>query len=382
MASLTQRGTSPVSLRHGVRCVPANGVSVEEVLLAMGKEVGNENIFAASRMNKAVVVFLKEENQARHLTTTGIVVSGEFVIVSPLVAPTVRVTIANVPPFVPDEDIERELKRYGKVASKVRTVYLGCKNGGLKNIESFRRHVFMSLSQPELDVSFRVVCEGRSFMLYASTGQMKCFECGDVGHKRLACPHKAQASEGGAGQSNVVAAGSETVEPPVKRGADFPAPAVSSAVAPERSGTESDSAVAAMSNTDIHVEKRAEVSITETNPVSGEVVINTGCTESTVQAEISAHDSNTELDSEDVMVNTQVITVGEKYNVTEIKRFLKITKNMRMVNIGDHFPDLKRLFEAIKRFMSEGCFEDKEVYRLKKIMTKLTNLCDDGGETV
>ncbi|XP_060721945.1 uncharacterized protein LOC132842949 [Tachysurus vachellii] len=73
MASLTQRGTSPVSLRHGVRCMPANGVSVEEVLLAMGKEVGNENIFAASRMNKAVVVFPREENQARHLTNTGIV---------------------------------------------------------------------------------------------------------------------------------------------------------------------------------------------------------------------------------------------------------------------------------------------------------------------
>ncbi|KAK2864777.1 hypothetical protein Q7C36_003931 [Tachysurus vachellii] len=70
------------------------------------------------------------------------------------------------------------------------------------------------------------------------------------------------------------------VEPPVKSRADFPALAVSSAVVPEGSGTESDSAAAVMSNTDIHVEKRAEVSNTETNPVSGEVVINTGCTKS------------------------------------------------------------------------------------------------------
>ena len=65
----------------------------------------------------------------------------------------------------------------------------------------------MFLNQPELNVSFRVVCEGRSFMLYASTGQMKCFECGDVGHKKLVCPHKAQGSEGAAGQGNVGAAG-------------------------------------------------------------------------------------------------------------------------------------------------------------------------------
>ncbi|KAK2860007.1 hypothetical protein Q7C36_004173 [Tachysurus vachellii] len=79
----------------------------------------------------------------------------------------------------------------------------------------------------------------------------------------------------------------------------------------EMSGTESGSVAAAMSNTDIHVEKRADVSNTETNPVSGEVVINTGCTESTGQAEISVHDSNTELHTEDVIFNTQEITVGE-----------------------------------------------------------------------
>ncbi len=29
-------------------------------------------------------------------------------------------------------------------------------------------------------------------MVYASSGQMKCFEGGDVGHKRLARPHKQQ----------------------------------------------------------------------------------------------------------------------------------------------------------------------------------------------
>lgn len=27
-------------------------------------------------------------------------------------------------------------------------------------------------------------------MVYATTGSMRCFECGDIGHKHLACPHK------------------------------------------------------------------------------------------------------------------------------------------------------------------------------------------------
>ncbi|KAK3531870.1 hypothetical protein QTP70_033418, partial [Hemibagrus guttatus] len=98
-------------------CVPANGVTVEEVLLGIGKETGYDSISSASRMNKAVVVFVKEESH-------------------------------------------------------------------------------------ELDVLFRVGYEGRTYMVYASTGNMKCFECGDVGHKRLACPHKAQASEEAPSQGN------------------------------------------------------------------------------------------------------------------------------------------------------------------------------------
>ncbi len=46
--------TPPVSLHYGVRCVPVNGATVEDVLMAVGEEIGYENILSASRMNKAV----------------------------------------------------------------------------------------------------------------------------------------------------------------------------------------------------------------------------------------------------------------------------------------------------------------------------------------
>ncbi|CAM4606660.1 unnamed protein product [Leuciscus chuanchicus] len=45
--------------------------------------------------------------------------------------------------------------------------------------------------------------EGKAYMVYANSGSMKCFECGDVSDKRMACPHKAQNSEEAAGHGRL-----------------------------------------------------------------------------------------------------------------------------------------------------------------------------------
>ncbi len=155
MASSSAGVTPPVSLRHGVRCVPADGVTVEDVLMAVGEEIGFENILSASRMNKAVVVCVKEEVQVSCLISNGIVVSEEFVVVSPLAASTTKVTISNVPPFVSNDEIERGLSRYGKFASAIISAFcLVAKMKALRHVMSFRRQVFMFLNEPDLDVSF------------------------------------------------------------------------------------------------------------------------------------------------------------------------------------------------------------------------------------
>lgn len=67
---------------------------------------------------------------------------------------------------------------------------LGCKNTALKHVLSFRRQVFMFLNSPErdLEVSFRINHGENSYMVYASSESLKCFACGDLGHKRFACP--------------------------------------------------------------------------------------------------------------------------------------------------------------------------------------------------
>ncbi len=66
--------TPSISLRNGFRCMPEDGVTVEDVLVAVGEKAGHDNISSASRMNRAVVVFLNNASS--------------------------RVVISNVPPFI------------------------------------------------------------------------------------------------------------------------------------------------------------------------------------------------------------------------------------------------------------------------------------------
>lgn len=167
-------------------------VTVEDILQIIGEKVGFENIVSASRMNKAVVVFLKSESLINELTVSGIWVKEAFVPITPLSAPATKVTISNVPPFVSNEAILKELQRFGKIASPVKGIPLGCKNAALKHVLSFRRQVYMFLNSPErtLEASFRIIHEESSFIIYASTESMRCYGCGDFGHKRFLCPQK------------------------------------------------------------------------------------------------------------------------------------------------------------------------------------------------
>lgn len=51
---------SRLTLRHGLKCTPDDSISVEDVVVAVSEQVGGLNIKSASRMNKAVVVFLAD----------------------------------------------------------------------------------------------------------------------------------------------------------------------------------------------------------------------------------------------------------------------------------------------------------------------------------
>lgn len=65
-----------------------NLVTVEEVLLAAGEQVGHDHLSFASQMNKAVVVFLKDKSHVYKLIESGAFIMDAFVQVSPLSIPS------------------------------------------------------------------------------------------------------------------------------------------------------------------------------------------------------------------------------------------------------------------------------------------------------
>jgi len=181
-----------LSLRNGCSCEPEPGVTVEDLLLVIGERIGFDNIVAASRVDKAIVVFLKSESLVNQLTVSALWVKETFVAVNVLSDSATKITITNVPPFVSNDAIAKELQKFGTIASPVEMIPLGCKNVALNHVVSFSRQVYMFLTSPTrtLEVSFSVNHGENSYMVSASTESLRCFECGDLVHTRCACPHR------------------------------------------------------------------------------------------------------------------------------------------------------------------------------------------------
>ncbi len=400
MASHLDVRTPSLSLRHGIRCITQVGITVEDVLLDVAERVGHENIISASRMNKAVVVFLKEELLVNRLVESGIVVSGAFVIVQPLISPTVKVVISNVPPFIPDEDIQRELVRYGKFASGIKMVPLGCKHESLKHVLSFRRQVFMFLNAPTLNVSFRCVYEGKSYMLYANTGEMRCFECGAVGHVRLSCPQREEVMKETGQNKDTNGSVAQTVEERVEnenQNVHNNKDLVSVGAERETNTTEVSTEVVenvnggeiqvieemVMTETEKNTEQVEKVEgVEEVMPVDRDQlrIVNSegNNSEEMVENEVE-EDSDGDLSDVSGVSNLSQMGCDKFYTLEEIDDFLDETFG-KVAEVKDYFTDTKK-FESSVLYWMKRVGEDKlsrrKRFRLKKFVTKIR-----GGKTL
>lgn len=391
-------------------------VNVEECILAVGNVVGHECILAASRMNNAMVLFLNSVEKANEVVERGVVISGLFTPVLPLSTPARKVTLSNVPPFIKDEMLTKELSRFGKIVSPMKKIVLGSKSDLIKHVVSFRRFTYMILkdNRTELNLNLKLRVDDFDYTVFVSTDVMKCFGCGKIGHLVRACPdNNGTNTQNVSGETGGQVRNVDTDNVPTPTQTE-PRPSTSGQTESIlHLQTEVNQAITENEEKDsvIPVVDKGEPKADESMDISHVNIVSVS--KSTSESVNLSDDLMTDLDqavfktplkrkkNDRVFESKQArktenekesdVDVGNEsdvsdsgasscsqtewtcleYDTDEIKKFLKLSKNLRGVQVADYFPDTKRFVENTRAFMTEGCFTNKEVYRLKKFVTKL-----------
>lgn len=175
-----------------------DSLKLADYVHCIARIVGSKSITFASRIsNGRICLYLasKEIVDTLLASYTTVEINNVEVGIRRLIAPAKRIVLSNVPPFIPDEDIENSLKALGLAlvspVTFLRANIPGIEGDDCAHILSFRRQVFVALPTTnilETQTSFVLSCEDTQYRIFLSCDDMLCFLCRQRGHVANSCP--------------------------------------------------------------------------------------------------------------------------------------------------------------------------------------------------
>lgn len=375
--------------RHGIKVPVGSESSVEEVSIAIGGIVGYNSIRSASRMNGAVVLFLDKIEKVNEVVEKGITLNDGFVKVFPLVNPAKKVLISNVPPFIKDETLERELSRHGQIVSTIKKIPLGCKSPLLKHVVSFRRQVYMVLKSnlEDLNIVLKFRIDSFDYVIFATTESLKCFGCGKEGHLMRSCTEKEiqkiSTVGGDAEERNkesnkteqVLVAGEKekNVDEEEENMTEIRGSDDSNLIELQADLFRDDETIFKVPTVKRKTEQLEIVPKSKKKLQDGVATDDGASGESYSADEVS--ESESERETVDSLINANLENFSG-YSLDRIRHFLQSTKGKRNVEVIDYFSDQTMFIESARlaiRRRGENCLSNPDVYRLKKIVQRLNS---------
>ncbi|KAK3539632.1 hypothetical protein QTP70_011046 [Hemibagrus guttatus] len=268
----------------------------------------------------------------------------------------------------------------------------------------------------DLNIMYKIIENSEEFVIFATSGNLKCFGCGQEGHSIGNCPEREAAgnqetkitkeinnegvqtndkqdsgekSGNTEGQEDGKDAENETKQMETERenpqvnaseNATQNTHLTNRQINEECSGTENtDMAIDDAGCTLVRSKRKCRTG--NSGPQTGKkglVEIEKGNQVINGQeAEVkssSDHNMNAETESDEDEQNSDEHTAG--YKVKEIKRFLQKTKNMKGTRVDQYFPNKQDFVDSATAIIKEKNrgFTHQEIFRLKKFVTRTSRM--------